>query len=65
MTRIVFALAGFAGAAATLIAAAVVWLYLTQPALVADAISAGRPWSLVIAAAAAMISVLGRAIHRL
>jgi len=65
VTRVVSALAGLAGGGAFLVAISIVWLYLTQPATVAVTIGSGRFWSLVVAAAAAMVSALGDVIQRL
>ncbi len=42
-----------------------VWLWLTQPAIVARSIAEGNGWPIIAAAASAVMSAVGRVIHRL
>lgn len=63
--RLALALAGAATAAALAVAAAIVWLCLTEPAIVTGSVANGDAWSLFAAAASVVVSALGRVIHQL
>ncbi len=65
MKRLALALAGAATATSLVAAATLVWLWLTQPAMVAKSIAEGNGWPIVAAAAWAVASAVGRVIQRL
>jgi len=65
LTRLAFALAGIASAAAVLVAAAVIWLCLTEPATVATAVRTGADDSVLRVVAALIASAVGRLVHYL
>ncbi len=63
MKRLALALAGFASASALLVAAALVWLCVTEPTTVAGAIGNGQTASVLKGAAALVVSALGRVVR--
>ncbi len=64
MTRLAFALAAVASAA-TLIASAIIWLCVTEPATIADALGNGQAASVLKVAAVLVVSALGRMVRQL
>ena len=65
MTRLMFALAGIASAVAVLMAAAIIWLWLTEPAAVVSAVGNGQADSVFRVVAALVISAVGRLVRYL
>ena len=63
--RLAFVVAGLASATAALIAAATIWLCVTEPAIVADALGNGHAGSVLKVAAALVVSALGHVVRHL
>jgi hypothetical protein len=65
LTRLAFTLAGIASTAAVVVAAAVIWLCLTEPAAVVDVVGSGQASSVFKVVAALVVSALGHIVRYL
>ena len=65
VTRLAFALIGVAGVAVMVVAAAIIWLCVTEPAAIVDAIGSGHATSVLKAAAVLVVSAIGQMVRHL
>ncbi len=65
MTRLAFAVIGVGGVAVLVVAAAIIWLCVTEPATVVDAIGSGHATSVLKAAAVLVVSAIGQVVRHL